>query len=94
MAKKDTLDDYFPGVKLSYSLDGVNFTDIGEYTGRNIYAVLNQPVEAKYVRATSAQTSDTGIVIRDFSVNNRYDVTVGNGYKPYDYVRSVAILLT
>lgn len=88
MAKKDTLDDYFPGVKLSYSLDGVNFTDIGEYTGRNIYAVLSQPVEAKYVRATSAQTSDTGIVIRDFSVNNRYDVTVGNGYKPYDYVRS------
>lgn len=73
---------------MSYSLDGVNFTDIGEYTGRNIYAVLNQPVEAKYVRATSAQTSDTGIVIRDFSVNNRYDITVGNGFKPYDYVRS------
>ena len=44
---------------------------------------------ARYLRLTATATSANGVVdVRDFSVNRDYAVTVGSGFKVYDYVRS------
>ncbi len=57
---------------LSYSLDGTTYTDIGTYTGINIYADLSAaPVEARYIKMTPVLTgqSPEGLQIREFGAN-------------------------
>ena len=57
---------------LSYSLDGTTYTDIGTYTGINIYADLSDaPVEARYIKMTPVLTgqSPEGLQIREFGAN-------------------------
>lgn len=57
---------------LSYSLDGTTYTDIGTYTGINIYADLSAaPVEARYIKMTPVLTgqSSEGLQIREFGAN-------------------------
>lgn len=87
MAKNGSPDDYFRSVRLEYSLDGESWTELGIFSGRSIYYTLPEAVVAKYVRAVSLQTTENGVVVRDFSVNAYYPVSVGDGYKPYDYYR-------
>ncbi len=66
MAKDDSPYDYFPEVEISYSTDGVNYTTVGTYDGKEISVLLETPISARYIRATATQTSATGIVIREF----------------------------
>lgn len=57
---------------LSYSLDGTTYTDIGTYTGINIYADLSSaPVEARYIKMTPVLTGESleGLQIREFGAN-------------------------
>lgn len=57
---------------LSYSLDGTTYTDIGTYTGINIYADLSAaPVEARYIKMTPVLTGESpeGLQIREFGAN-------------------------
>ncbi len=58
--------------KFSYSLDGINYTDIdGEYKGINILVELDTPIEARYIKTTPILDgeSSSGITIREFGVN-------------------------
>ena len=91
MTKPSSIDDYISKTKLEYSPDGTVWTEIGEYTKRSIYVTLSAPVTARYIRATAVEVNGNGLVVRDFSVNNDYAVTVGEGFSPYDYMRDGVI---
>ena len=80
---------YFKSSRLSYSVDGTDYTDVKDFSSRNVYHTFSTPITARYLRLTATATSANGVVdVRDFSVNRDYAVTVGSGFKVYDYVRS------
>ena len=88
MCKPTSIDDYFKSSRLSYSLDGTHYTDVKDFSSRNVYHTFSTPITARYLRLTATKTSSNGVVVRDFSVNRDYAVTFGSSFKVYDYVRS------
>ena len=88
MSKPTSIDDYFKSSRLSYSSDGIHYTDVRDFSSRNVYHTFSTPLSARYLRLTATTTSGNGVVVRDFSVNRDYAVTFGSSFKVYDYVRS------
>ncbi len=87
MSNAEGLDDYPNGVTLSYSVDGTQWTTIDSYENqRNIYAIFDSPIQARYIKADFVHDKTNWFIARDFSVNNDYAVSFGDGYSLYkDY---------
>lgn len=85
MAKPSSMDDYLRKGKIEYSTDGVTWQTLCTFENtRNVRYSLEQAITARYVRVVATEASAFGLVVRDFSINNDYAVSVGNGFKLYE----------
>lgn len=60
--------DYMVG-KAQYSLDGFNFSDIGELNGaNNVFDLRDNPIEARFIRILNVSTS-TWVSVKEIAIN-------------------------
>lgn len=80
-ADHDGDSDMIQDATLQYSVDGENWTDLGDYQSANfVLAELDEPVNARYVRlvANSANAGGQWVKVRDFTVSDAKKVNDGN----------------
>lgn len=70
--RNDTDGDIFSSSVLEYSMDGENWTSIGNFSGRTVETnVLDQVINARYVRLRTPSATAKWYAIREFTVTTR-----------------------
>lgn len=67
------ISDYFydNSVRILYSEDGINYTEIGIYGGKEIDIILDNEISARYLKLIPVNEEDSsfGVTIREFGIN-------------------------
>lgn len=73
MGKESSPNDYFYDFTLYISIDGVNYTKVGEDNYLNVKELeldlSSQNINARYIKLVSNSSSPFGVVIREFNIN-------------------------
>ena len=76
---------YLNQSSLYYSLDGIDFTLVDNYTVRNVYKYFSPFIMARYFRFIYTGLNDTDLIIREIKVNEDILLTSGT---PYSEIRA------